>query len=377
MIMRSNNQYMLLRWERCSGVSVSEPRWCSYECCAQYLWWLLFMVLAGNGMTGSPVVAHQMIFWATLASALRCAMCCVFEGELSYGEDCHVDRGLAVYKYIVCVHMMWWFKFQTQCTGDLRWIWISSGTHARNMSILGDDRSLAASIQQQTLISIFCVVLISNINLLNDHSYTCLRCSLRSDRQRLCDTVYHPGSDCNGSRCPLCSCFDATCFWVSLVWCDSAFCVFLDEPWSWHSMKPRWNNHPARNSSTGHMCNGWFTFSCLSFDDWTLNALVRLSPAVTIQENQTASASLGDTWATPGSGEFSDRLNMIRFIEECFFLIWVGCQPTTTSLRNPATSLDRRGRLSYPWFWKQCSLILLYISNLWPWARLHVMGLHP
>ena len=64
------------------------------------------------------------------------------------------------------------------------------------------------------------------------------------------------------------------CFWVSLVWCDSGFCVFLDEPWSWHSMKPRWNNHPAGNSSTGHMCNGWFTFSCLSFDDWTLNALV-------------------------------------------------------------------------------------------------------
>ena len=221
------------------------------------------------------------------------------------------------------------------------------------------------------------MVLISNINLLNDHSYTCLRCSLRSDRQRLCDTVYHPGSDCNGSRCPLCSCFDATCFWVSLVWCDSGFSVFLDEPWSWHSMKPRWNNHPARNSSTGHMCNGWFTFSCLSFDDWTLNALVRLSPAATIQQNQTASASLGDTWATPGSGEFSDRLNMIIFIEKCFFLIWVGCQPTTTSLRNPATSLDRRGRLSYPWLWKQCSLILLYISNLWPWARLHVMGLHP
>ena len=206
----------------------------------------------------------------------------------------------------------------------------------------------------------------SNMILVNDHSWCCLRCSLRSDRQRLCDTVYHPGSDCNGSRCPLCSCFDATCFWVSLVWCDSGFSVFLDEPWSWHSMKPRWNNHPARNSSTGHMCNGWFTFSCLSFDDWTLNALVRLSPAATIQENQTASASLGDTWATPGSGEFSDRLNMIIFIEKCFFLIWVGCQPTTTSLRNPATSLDRRGRLSYSWFWKHCSLIyIIYIYILY------------
>ena len=176
------------------------------------------------------------------------------------------------YSYIVCVCVwcddsnfkrnVWWFEVDMDQFRDS----CPQHEHPRWWPFFSCINSATTNI--------FFVVLMSNMILVNDHSWCCLRCSLRSDRQRLCDTVYHPGSDCNGSRCPLCSCFDATCFWVSLVWCDSGFSVFLDEPWSWHSMKPRWNNHPARNSSTGHMCNGWFTFSCLSFDDWTLNALV-------------------------------------------------------------------------------------------------------
>ena len=59
---------------------------------------------------------------------------------------------------IMCFDMvlqMWcdWFTILIVATNlELRWIWISSGTHGRNMSILGDDRILAALVQKENLL---------------------------------------------------------------------------------------------------------------------------------------------------------------------------------------------------------------------------------
>ena len=53
------------------------------------------------------------------------------------------------------VLQMWcdWFTILIVATNlELRWIWISSGTHGRNMSILGDDRILAALVQKENLL---------------------------------------------------------------------------------------------------------------------------------------------------------------------------------------------------------------------------------
>ena len=57
---------------------------------------------------------------------------------------------IVIHTSCVCVYDVM-IQISNAMYGDLRWIWISSGTHARNMSILGDDRSLAASIQQQPI----------------------------------------------------------------------------------------------------------------------------------------------------------------------------------------------------------------------------------
>ena len=75
-------------------VSISQPL------CLHAVWSSLiltddFMVPAGNGMTGNPVEAQTMIFWAIVVLQLRSVIHCAWKGGLCYLQGSLADRNSA------------------------------------------------------------------------------------------------------------------------------------------------------------------------------------------------------------------------------------------------------------------------------------------